>query len=124
MVCFNHLQHCRLNQNKFPRKLQLSDSTGICILDPLISYYFQICTVNIKPIRWKFMKHSSKLASHGVKLHFSNGNCSYSDPQNQRKKGKNIPKLVSLKTKIKIYFGHRSLSFSDTYSYFTLNFLS
>lgn len=46
------------------------------------------------------MKHSSKLASHRVKLLFSNRNCSYSDLHNQRKTGKNIHKLVSLKTKI------------------------
>lgn len=40
------------------------------VSDLLVSYYYQTHTVNIKPIRWRFMKHTSKLASHQLKLKF------------------------------------------------------
>lgn len=56
------------------------------------------------------MKHTSKLASQ-LKLNFSNGNFIYRDPHNQRKRGKNIHKLVSLRTKTYFDFGYPKFRF-------------
>lgn len=52
-----------------------------------------MCTVNINPICRKFMKQTSKLASHQLKYIIPNGNFTYRD-HNQRKREKKLHNLI------------------------------